>query len=267
MTNTLKMTNFIQDLILLCLVAFAAGFIDAIVGGGGLLQTPATFLILPHYPAATLFGTVKIPSLMGTSVAAYKYSKQVKFNLKILVSCVIAAFLASLAGAYSVSMINNEVIRPIILCVLIVVALYTYFNKSFGIQKHKAHSPLKQVVLAGLFGLVIGFYDGLIGPGTGSFLILVFIAVLGFDFIGASAHAKIVNMATNLAALIYFTSTGHVLFQYAIPMAVFNIAGAFLGAKLALLKGNKFVRMFFLIVIFGTILRFAWDVIVGMANS
>jgi uncharacterized membrane protein YfcA len=251
----------VQELVLLCLAAFAAGFIDAIVGGGGLLQTPATFLILPHYPAATLFGTVKIPSLLGTSVAAYKYSKQVKFNLKVLSSCVITAFCASLLGAFSVSKLDNELIKPIILVVLIAVALYTFLNKNFGIQQHKEHTWQKQVLLAGLFGLIIGFYDGLIGPGTGSFLILVFIAVLGFDFIGASAHAKIVNIATNLAALLYFSSTGHVLFQYALPMAVFNVLGSFLGARLALLKGNKFVRVFFLIVIFGTIARFAWEVL------
>ena len=250
-----------QEIILLCIVAFGAGFIDAIVGGGGLLQTPATLLILPHYPVASIFGTVKIPSLMGTSVAAFKYAKQIKLNYKILIACVASAFSASLMGAYSVSKLNNELIKPIILVVLILVATYTYFNKQFGIQQQKEHSPVKQVFLAGIFGLIIGFYDGLIGPGTGSFLILVFIAVLGFDFIGASAHAKIVNMATNLAALIYFTSTGHVLFQYAIPMAIFNVIGSFFGAKLALLKGNKFVRIFFLIVIFGTILRFAYDVL------
>jgi len=216
---------------------------------------------LPQYPVATIFGTVKIPSLFGTSVAAFKYSKQIKLNYKVLIACVISAFCASLTGAYSVSKLNNELIKPIILVVLILVALYTYFNKQFGVHQQKAHSPVKQVFLAGIFGLIIGFYDGLIGPGTGSFLILVFIAVLGFDFIGASAHAKIVNMATNLAALLYFTSTGHVLFQYAIPMAIFNMIGSVLGAKLALLKGNKFVRIFFLIVIFGTILRFAYDVI------
>jgi uncharacterized membrane protein YfcA len=251
----------VNEIVLLCIAAFAAGFIDAIVGGGGLLQTPATLLILPHYPVATLFGTVKIPSLLGTSVAAFKYSKQVKFNLKVLAACVVTAFCASLFGAYSVSKLDNNLIKPIILGILVVVAIYTYFNKSFGIHQHKEHSVRKQVMLAGLFGLVIGFYDGLIGPGTGSFLILVFIAVLGFDFIGASAHAKIVNIATNLAALIYFTSTGHVLFQYAIPMAVFNILGSLLGARLALLKGNKFVRIFFLLVIFGTILRFAYDVL------
>ncbi len=254
------MTTYIQELILLCIAAFAAGFIDAIVGGGGLLQTPATLLILPHYPVATIFGTVKIPSLMGTSVAAFKYAKQIKLNYKVLIACVISAFSASLLGAYSVSKLSNDFIKPIILVVLILVAAYTYFNKQFGIHQQKEHSPLKQVFLAGVFGLIIGFYDGLIGPGTGSFLILVFIGVLGFDFIGASAHAKIVNMATNLAALIYFTSTGHVLFQYAIPMAIFNVAGSYLGAKLALLKGNKFIRIFFLVIIFGTIFRFAFDI-------
>ena len=252
-------SNF-NELALLCLAAFAAGFIDAIVGGGGLLQTPATLLILPHYPVATLLGTVKIPSLAGTAVAAFKYAKQVKFNYVVLAACTVAAFLASLSGAYLVSRINNEHIKPIILVVLIAVALYTYFNKQFGVQQQRNQTVKRQVLLAAVFGLIIGFYDGLIGPGTGSFLILVFIGALGFDFIGASAHAKIVNVGTNLAALIYFSSTGHVLFQYAIPMAIFNILGSFLGAKLALLKGNKFIRIFFLIVVFGTILRFAYDV-------
>ncbi|WP_240186908.1 sulfite exporter TauE/SafE family protein [Pedobacter nanyangensis] len=248
------------DLALLCLAAFAAGFIDAIVGGGGLLQTPATLLILPQYPVATLLGTVKIPSLAGTAVAAVKYAKQVKFKVVVLVACTLAAFVASLGGAYLVSTINNQHIKPVILVVLVAVALYTYFNKKFGEQQHKTHTLGKQVLLACLFGLMIGFYDGLIGPGTGSFLILAFVGILGFDFVGASAHAKIVNVGTNLAALIYFSSTGHVLFQYAIPMAIFNVLGSFLGAKLALLKGNKFIRIFFLVVVFGTILRFAYDV-------
>jgi len=251
----------INELVSLCLVAFAAGFIDAIVGGGGLLQTPATLLILPHYPVATLLGTTKIPSIAGTTLAAFRYSKQVKFNLKVLAACASTAFVAALLGAFLVSRIDNSVIKPIILVVLILVALYTYFNKQFGIHQEKNHSVKKQVLMAAIFGLLIGFYDGLIGPGTGSFLILVFIAVLGFDFIGASGHAKIVNMATNLAAIIYFVSTGHILFQYAIPMAIFNIGGAYFGTKLALLKGNKFVRIFFLLVVFGTILRFAYDLL------
>lgn len=251
----------ISELLLLCLFAFAAGFIDAIVGGGGLLQTPATLLILPHYPVATLLGTTKIPSIAGTTLAAFKYAKQVKFKVKVLFACASSAFLAALLGAFLVSRIDNAVIKPVILIVLILVALYTYFNKQFGIHQEKNHSVKRQVLMASVFGLLIGFYDGLIGPGTGSFLILVFIAVLGFDFIGASAHAKIVNIATNLAAIIYFSSTGHILFQYAIPMAIFNICGAYFGTKLALLKGNTFVRIFFLIVVFGTILRFAYDIL------
>lgn len=251
----------INELILLCIAAFSAGFIDAIVGGGGLLQTPATLLILPHYPVATLLGTTKIPSIAGTSLAAYKYSRHVKFNYKILAACAFTAFFAALSGAFLVSRIDNAVIKPIILVVLVLVAIYTYFNKQFGIHQEKNHTVKKQVLIAALFGLVLGFYDGLIGPGTGSFLILVFIAVLGFDFVGASAHAKIVNLATNLAAILYFSSTGHILFQYAIPMAIFNTTGAYFGTKLALLKGNKFIRIFFLLVVFGTILRFAYDVI------
>ena len=251
----------VNELILLCLAAFCAGFIDAIVGGGGLLQTPATLLILPHYPVATLLGTTKIPSLAGTTIAAFKYSRHVKFNLKVLTVCAVAAFCAAFSGAFLVSRIDNSVLKPVILVVLILVAIYTYLNKQFGIHQEKNHSVKRQAIMAALFGLVIGFYDGLIGPGTGSFLILVFIAVLGFDFLAASAHAKIVNIATNLAAIAYFSSTGHILFQYAIPMAIFNVAGAFLGTKLALLKGNKFIRIFFLLVVLGTILRFAYDIL------
>ncbi|MCX2575062.1 sulfite exporter TauE/SafE family protein [Pedobacter sandarakinus] len=251
----------LNDLLLLCLAAFSAGFIDAIVGGGGLLQTPATLLILPHYPVATLLGTTKIPSIAGTSLAAYRYAKKVKFNYKVLVACAIAAFFAALAGAFLVSKIDNSIIKPIILVVLVAVAIYTYFNKQFGIHQEKNHAVKKQVGLAGLFGLLIGFYDGLIGPGTGSFLMLAFIGILGFDFLGASAHAKIVNVATNLAAIIYFSLSGHILFQYAIPMAIFNLTGAYFGTRLALLKGNQFIRVFFLIVVFGTILRFAFDII------
>lgn len=253
----------ITELALLCIVAFGAGFIDAIVGGGGLLQTPATLLILPHYPVATLLGTVKIPSLAGTTLSALKYATKVKLNYKVLAFCVVSAFCTAMLGAFLVTRIDNRIIKPVILVVLIIVAFYTYFNKKFGIHQEKNHAPKKQMFVAGSFGLVIGFYDGLIGPGTGSFLILVFITILGFDFVGASAHAKIVNMATNLAAILYFSSTGHILFQYAIPMAIFNLFGAYFGTKLALLKGNKFIRIFFLIVVFGTILRFAYDIIIS----
>ena len=248
------------ELILLCIVSFFAGFIDSIVGGGGLLQTPAMLIILPQYPVATLFGTTKIPSITGTAFAGYKYSKNVAINWKLLGAILPAAFLGALLGAFAITVIDNTQIKPFIFLLLLGVAIYTYWNKNFGLHSERKHAYGKQVLLGTLSGFAIGFYDGLIGPGTGTFLILMFIAILGNDFIHSSAHAKYVNVATNLAAIIYFASTGHILYQYAIPMAVFNLCGSFLGTRLALLKGNKFIRVFFLVVVFGTLLRFAWDI-------
>jgi uncharacterized protein len=248
------------ELVLLCCVSFFAGFIDSIVGGGGLLQTPAMLIILPQYPVATLFGTTKIPSITGTAFAGYKYSRKVAINWKILSAILPAAFFGAVLGAFAITVIDSTQIKPVIFALLLCVAIYTYWSKSFGLQTENDYSYFKQVLLGVSTGFAIGFYDGLIGPGTGTFLILVFIAVLGNDFLHASAHAKYVNVATNLAALIYFASTGHILYQYAIPMAVFNLAGSYLGTKLALLKGNRFIRIFFLVVVFGTILRFAYDI-------
>lgn len=252
----------VSELIILCIVSFFAGFIDAIVGGGGLLQTPAIMIVLPQYPVATLFGTTKIPSISGTAFAAWKYSKNVKLNWKLLIYVALLAFTGAILGSYSVTLIDNKIIKPIVFFILIAVALYTYFNKNFGVHQEKDHTILQQMLIGCLFGFIIGFYDGLIGPGTGTFFILCFVALLGYDFLHASASAKLINIATNLAAICYFGSTGHIIYELAIPMAVCNVCGSFFGTKLALLKGNKFIRIFFLIVIFGTILRFAYDIFI-----
>lgn len=249
-----------SDLMLLCLASFCAGFIDSIVGGGGLLQTPAILVILPQYPVATLLGTTKIPSLSGTALAAYTYSKNVTIQWRLLLSIAAVAFIGAFVGAYCTTLLDNRFIKPVILVALVLVAGYTYFKKDFGLHQDKNHSFLQQLSTGLLFGLIIGFYDGLIGPGTGTFLMLAFIALLGNDFLHASASAKIVNLATNLAAIAYFGSTGHILFEFAIPMALFNLTGSFLGTKLALLKGNRFIRTFFLLVVFGTLLRLGYDV-------
>lgn len=251
------------ELILLCIVSFGAGFIDSIVGGGGLLQTPALLIILPQYPVATLFGTTKIPSISGTAFAAIRYTRHVKINIRLLVMVILAAFTGAILGAWAISVISSTAIKPLILALLVAVAVYTYSKKNFGMHQEKDHSQMRQIVTGMIFGFIIGFYDGLIGPGTGTFLILAFISFLGYDFLHASANAKYVNVATNLAAIIYFAGTSHILYRYAIPMAVFNLSGSFLGTRLALLKGNRFIRIFFLIVVFGTILRFAWDVFIA----
>lgn len=252
----------IENLILLCIVSFCAGFIDAIVGGGGLLQTPALMIILPQYPVATIFGTAKIPSLSGTSLAAYKYSREVNLNWKLLSYIILAAFTGALIGAYCITLISSAVIKPFILVLLVCIAIYTYSKKNLGQNQERDFTFLKEVIIGLTFGFAIGFYDGLIGPGTGTFLVLAFISLLGNDFLHSSASAKYVNVATNIAAMLYFAKSGNILYHYAIPMAVFNISGSFLGTRLALLKGNKFIRIFFLLVVSGTILRFAYDIFI-----
>lgn len=247
-------------MIILCIAAFAAGFIDAIVGGGGLVQTPATLITLPQYPVATLLGTTKIPSFTGTSIASYQYAKRIKVQWKLLGIMCSIALVAAIIGSYTVSMVSNRFMKPIIFCVLIAVAIYTYTKKNFGTATEKNLPGKHELLYASVFAIVLGFYDGFIGPGAGSFLVLFFIGALGFDFLKASAHAKFVNLATNIGSIIYFSGSGHILYHYAIPMAACNVSGSFLGARLALIKGNRFIRMFFLLVILGTILRFGYDI-------
>ncbi len=248
------------ELITLCIAAFAAGFIDAIVGGGGLVQTPATLVTLPQYPVATLLGTTKIPSFIGTSIAAFQYSKKVSLHWKLLASMCVVALLAAITGSYTVSIVSNRFMKPIIFFILIIVAVYTYTKKDFGTAETKDHHPKKELYYGLLAALIIGFYDGFMGPGAGSFFVLFFISILGFNFLRASAHAKFVNLATNAGSIIYFGGTGYILFQYALPMAAFNFAGSFVGAKLAIAKGNRFIRIFFLLVVAATICRFGYDI-------
>jgi uncharacterized membrane protein YfcA len=251
------------EMIILCLAALAAGFIDAIVGGGGLIQTPAILIALPEYPVATLLGTTKIPSISGTSSAALQYAKRVKLQWKLLGVLCLIALLAAYAGSKTVSIVSNSFMKPIIFGVLIIVAIYTYTKKEFGAKTSVRKTPVQEFILGGIFAMIIGFYDGFIGPGAGSFLVLFFISILGFDFLKASAHAKFVNVATNTGSILFFAGTGHILYHYAIPMAFCNFFGSLLGARLAILKGNKFIRIFFLLIVAATIIRFGYDIFIN----
>jgi uncharacterized protein len=248
------------EIVLLCLAAFMAGFVDAIVGGGGLIQTPAGLILLPDKPIATVIGSLKIPAFSGTFFAAIQYAKKVQLKWGLLVFMLPIAFVSSASGSWLLTKVSNAFMKPVLLVVLILVALYTYLNKNFGIHTDKTHSNRRRIIYCLLISSVIGFYDGFIGPGTGSFLVLIFIGLLGFDFLNASAHAKFVNLATNLGSIIFFTAAGKIMFYVAIPMAVCNAIGGILGARMAILKGNKFIKVFFLVVVTGTIIRFAWDI-------
>ena len=251
-------------LVVLGICAFLAGFVDAVVGGGGLIQLPALLIFLPPDKAAVIpsvLGTNKLSSICGTSIALVQYARKIPFHWPTLAPATCAAFFCSYLGARSVAALDPALLRPLILGLLIGVAIYTFTQKNFGaIQRPPLPAQLQ--FWAGLgTGALIGFYDGFFGPGTGSFLIFAFVGLFGLDFLTAAANAKMVNFATNLAALLYFASTGSIYWEYALVMAVCNVAGAALGARLAILKGNLFVRRLFLFIIALLILRLGWEML------
>ena len=248
-------------LLILSVLAFMAGFIDAVVGGGGLIQLPALLVTLPNAPLPTIFGTNKIAALSGTSMAAFQYAKRIRFNVKLLITISVASFIASYFGAKIVSIINPATLKPIILIILIAIAIYTFIKKDLGKIATKQLSLTRQMLFGAAIGLIIGFYDGFFGPGTGSFFVLAFVVILGFEFVQASAYAKIVNCMTNISALIVFIRQGNYIIGIAILMAVFNIAGSVIGSKMALKRGNGFIRVFFLIIVTIMILRYGYDVL------
>ncbi|WP_306605291.1 TSUP family transporter [Azonexus sp.] len=247
----------------LIFAAFVAGLVDAVVGGGGLVQIPALFIAQPGVAPATLFGTNKVASVFGTANAAWRYARQVDMPWRTILPAAASAFLLSYAGAAAVAWLPKEAIRPLILVLLVFSAVYTLMRKDFGLLHQPLHRGRHEFLYALLLGGVIGFYDGFFGPGTGSFLIFLFIRFFGFDFLHASAGAKVVNVATNLAALAYFLPAGHVIALLAAGMAIANVAGSATGTWLALKYGSRFIRIVFLLVVGVLIIKFAWDTLAG----
>jgi uncharacterized membrane protein YfcA len=239
--------------------AFLAGAIDAVVGGGGLIQIPALFAVHPGESPATLFGTNKCASVVGTSNAAWRYARRVAMPWRTILPAAAAAFAFSYVGAAAVAWLPKDAVRPLILGLLVFAAVYTLKRKDFGQSHAPAHSGHRELLYAALLGGAIGFYDGFFGPGTGSFLIFLFVRFFGFDFLHASAAAKVVNVATNLAAIAYFLPAGYVLPLLAAVMAAANVAGSVIGTRLALRHGSGFIRHVFLAVAGVLIVKFAWD--------
>ena len=242
---------------LMCLFSFVAGFIDAVVGGGGLIQLPAILILMPGIPFPTLLGTNKFASMFGTSMAVYRYTRAVAVDWSTVVPSTIAAFAFAFLGSRAVSILNPEVLRPLILVLLIVVAIYVFVVKELGLVHAPKHGRQKARWLGVLVGAALGFYDGFFGPGTGSFLIFAFVGLFGFNFLSASASAKVVNLATNVASVIYFAATDQLLYGLGLAMAVCSVLGATLGSNLAIAKGSKFVRVFFLLIVAALITKLA----------
>lgn len=261
----MELFNFVADysfitLLSLAIFSFIAGFIDAVVGGGGLIQLPALLINLPNTNIPTLFGTNKIAALAGTTISAVQYSKKIKFNFKVLFVIAFWAAVASYLGAKTVSYINVNTLKPLILVILIAIAFYTFIKKDLGNIQTKKLSINKMVIFGSLIGLIIGFYDGFFGPGTGSFLVLAFVVVFGFEFVEASAYSKVINCVTNVFALLVFIKNGNFILELAILMAICNITGNIIGTRMALKRGNQFVRTIFLVIVTLMIIRYGYDI-------
>jgi uncharacterized protein len=248
-----------SELPLLALAALLAGFIDAVAGGGGLVQVPALFNALPTESPATIFGTNKGSSIFGTANAAWRYSRRIAIPWDVALPAAAAAFVFSFVGAATVAWLPKDVVRPLVLVMMVLVVIYTAVKPEFGAVHGTPLAVDKVTPWALIAGAVLGFYDGFFGPGAGSFMIFAFVGLFGLDFMRASSAAKVVNLSTNAAALSFFIPTGHMLWSIALTMAVFNIAGAFVGTRLALRHGNGFVRWVFLAVSTILIGKFGYD--------
>lgn len=252
---------FTAELLWLVLIAFLAGGIDAVVGGGGLVQLPGLFTALPHHSPALLLGSNKFTSMFGTATAAWRYSRKIAIPWRPVLMAAAAAFFCSYIGATAVSLLPREAVRPLVLVLLVTMLAYTLLKKDFGALQRPRQLDRRSMMLALALGGAIGFYDGFFGPGTGSFLIFLFIRFFGQDFLGASASAKIVNLSTNLAALCWFLPAGNVWFAIAVPMALANIAGSLTGSWLALRGGTPLIRHLFLVLVVVLIARLGWDIL------
>ena len=241
------------------LASMLAGFVDAIVGGGGLILVPAIFAAFPHAPPATLLGTGKSASVWGTTMSAWQYGRRVRIPWAALTPAIVISFAGSFAGAWAVTVISSDFLRKLLPVVLVLVLAYTLLKKDMGRNHAPRFAGRAETLVACTIGLVIGFYDGFFGPGTGSFFVFLFVRLLGYDFLNASVSAKLLNIATNVAAIVLFSLKGHVWWHFAVPLALANVMGSMLGTYMALRHGTGFVRSIFILVVSVLILKTGYD--------
>jgi uncharacterized membrane protein YfcA len=257
--DCVKSEETMTEILILGLAAFFAGLVDAVVGGGGLIQLPALFSYFPAAAPASLLGTSKLAGIWGTSVAAYNYTRAVRLQWLVVVPAAMVAFMFSFAGAYTVTHIPPTYLRKALPFILFLVAVYTFKKKDFG----SIHAPLfrgnKEMWMTMLVGAAIGFYDGFFGPGTGSFFIFLFVRLFGYNFLTASAVSKVLNVACNAAALLWFGYSGNMIVQVGLAMAVCGVLGSLTGSHLAIKHGSGFVRSMFLAVVSALILKTGYD--------
>ncbi len=250
-----------SEVVALCLLAFLAGLVDAVAGGGGLIQLPALFAFFPTLPPPLLIGTNKLSAIGGTLIATVRYGWSVPIQWRAVLPAASVAGISALAGASSVTRMDPVILKPVVLLLLIVVAAYTLLRPKLG--NEPGATPIWRPGSLGFYVMaaVLGFYDGFLGPGAGSLMMFALVRLFGFDFLTAAANTKVLNLASNFGSLVLFMATGNVLYAVALPMALCNIAGGFLGAHLAVRGGSRLIRPVFLAVVMALIVKVLVDLL------
>jgi uncharacterized protein len=249
-----------EIIIWIMIAGFAAGFLDAIVGGGGLIMTPAMMHLFPSFPILMIIATNRTSSIFGTSTAAWSYFKSVKIEPRILLAAALSALTMGAIGAFLASYINPNVLKIIVLCVIVCIAIFTYIKKNLGQEEHLKYDAQDLPKVAALVGICCGFYNGFIGPGTGTILVFAFVSVIGMDFLRASAISKVTNVCGDIGSWIILATKGYIYWQAAFPLIISNMAGSYVGSRLAILKGSQFIRTMFLIVVILLIISQLWKI-------
>ena len=247
-------------LVFILVAAFSSGFVDAIAGGGGLIQLPALLISFPDREVAEVAGTNKLGSIFGTSAAALNYRRNIETDPKLLLAMVLPAFIGSGSGSLLATQISTEQLKIAIVVMLVAVFAYTLARPDLGKVEVLKGAAKRQRTVGAVAGLTIGFYDGFIGPGTGTLLMIVLVAALGFAFVGASAIAKVVNVSTNFASILVFGASGSIMWVVGLAVGICNLAGGIIGSHVAIRRGSDFVRKFYLVVTFALIVRVLFDV-------
>ncbi len=250
----------LELVVLLALAALAAGYVDAVVGGGGLIQLPALLIGLPGATPLQLLATNKLASVCGTTVSSATYYRRVRPDPRTFLPLMALAFVGSVLGALAASQIPRSAFEPIVLVALVLVGAYVLLRPELGEHTRLRFTGRRHTMAALLTGLGVGFYDGALGPGTGSFFVFLLVGLLGYNFLEASAKARLANWATNIGALVVFVPQGAVLWQVGLVMGTANVVGAYAGARTAVARGAGFVRGFFIVVVSAFIIRIGGDV-------
>lgn len=240
--------------------SLVAGFVDAVVGGGGLLQVPLLFILFPGFTHTQIIASNRTASVAGTLVAAYGYFKKVNINIKAVIITGLVTAVASFLGVQIMTSISTQLFKTILFFVITALAIYTFAKKKMGLQNYTTNLTHSTIVLLSLVGLALGLYNGAVGPGTGTLLVFSLVHFIRFDFLTASAYSKIINALADMASLITLVWQSALVWSLAVPMLLANMLGAYIGSKFAIRKGNQFIRIFFIIILSILIIRFGYDV-------